>query len=46
MFYLNEESRLKMAKLITKNKIENQMQLIREHRRKNPDYDWVILNPG
>ena len=38
--YLDEESRLKIAKAIIANKIENQIQLIYEHKRKDSEYDW------
>ena len=38
--YLDEAQRLKMAKVITDNKIRNQMQVIREHKRKDSEYDW------
>ena len=39
-FYLDEEKRLSMAKVITANKIRNQMAIIREHKRKSDSYDW------
>ncbi|MBP3195941.1 MAG: CRISPR-associated endonuclease Cas1 [Butyrivibrio sp.] len=39
-FYLNETRRLGMARIIVRNKIQNQIEIIREHRRKNPEYDW------
>ena len=29
-----------MARIIVRNKIRNQIEIIREHRRKNPEYDW------
>lgn len=39
-FYLDEEKRLDMAKLIVRNKIQNQMALIRGHRWENSEHDW------
>ena len=38
--YLNEEERLRMARVIVEGKIRNQIAVIREHRRKDPEYDW------
>ena len=38
--YENDIQRLRIARTITKNKIENQIQMIRDHRRKDPGYDW------
>lgn len=39
-FYLDEERRLHMARTITQYKIRNQIALIKEHRRKDPEYNW------
>lgn len=39
-FYMNENKRLEMAKAIVRNKIRNQMALIRNHRWKDKDHDW------
>ncbi len=39
-FYLDEPRRLNMAKTIVGNKIDNQITLIKEHRRKDSDHDW------
>ena len=38
-FYMDERRRLEMAKCIVRNKIENQMAVIRQHRW-NEEYDW------
>ncbi len=39
-FYLDEKKRLDMAKLIVRNKIQNQMAIIRGHRWENSEHDW------
>ena len=39
-FYLDGDRRLSMAKTITSNKISNQMEVMKEHRRKDSGYDW------
>lgn len=39
-FYLDDGRRLAMAKTITRNKIRNQLALIREHRWTGTDFDW------
>ena len=39
-FYLDEAKRLEMAKRITHNKISNQIELLRQHKRKDTEYDW------
>ncbi len=39
-FYLDEGKRLEMAKRITENKISNQMEVMRDHRRKDAKHDW------
>ena len=39
-FYLDEEKRLEMARIIVDNKIKNQMDIIREHKRKDVEYQW------
>ncbi len=39
-FYMNEDKRLEMAKIIVRNKIRNQMALIRNHRWEDNDHDW------
>ncbi len=39
-FYLDEEKRLNMAKIIVRNKIQNQMALIRKHRWGDGGHDW------
>ena len=39
-YYLDDMRRLQMARIITANKIDNQIAVIREHRRKDLDYDW------
>lgn len=39
-FYLDENKRLEMAKVIVRNKIENQMAVIRGHRWENGGHDW------
>lgn len=39
-FYLDETRRLDMARIITRNKIQNQIELIKEHRQKDTSYDW------
>lgn len=39
-FYLNEEKRLNMARIIVRNKIQNQMALIRNHRWEDRGHDW------
>ena len=38
--YLDEARRLSMARRITENKIQNQMEVIRRHRWTESDYDW------
>ena len=38
--YLDEERRLSMARRITENKIQNQMEVIRRHRWTESEYDW------
>lgn len=38
-FYMDEKRRLEMAKSIVRNKIENQMAMIRKHHW-NKEYDW------
>lgn len=38
-FYMDEKRRLEMAKCIVRNKIENQMAMIRKHRW-HKEYDW------
>ena len=40
-YYLDERKRLEMAKIITDNKIRNQMAMIRHYRRKDIEYDWL-----
>ncbi len=40
MFYLDGERRLTMARTITANKISNQMEILKEHRRSDREYDW------
>jgi len=40
-FYLDEKRRLGMAKVITDNKICNQMALIKQYKRKDVKYDWL-----
>lgn len=42
MFFLDDTKRLQMARIITANKIGNQIELLREHRRMEPDYDWDL----
>lgn len=37
---MNEDKRLEMAKIIVRNKIRNQMALIRNHRWEDNDHDW------
>lgn len=39
-YFLDEERRLGMARSIVRNKILNQMSVIREHKRKDHYYDW------
>lgn len=39
-FYMDEEKRLEMAKRIVRNKIQNQMAVIRGHRWENSVHDW------
>ncbi|MDE5824244.1 MAG: CRISPR-associated endonuclease Cas1 [Lachnospiraceae bacterium] len=39
-FYLDEKKRLDMAKNIVRNKIQNQMSIIRGHRWENGEHDW------
>lgn len=39
-FYLDEAKRLDMAKIIVRNKIQNQMSIIRERRWEDSDHDW------
>lgn len=39
--YLDEKRRLDMAKIITNNKILNQMALVKHYRRKDAEYDWM-----
>lgn len=39
-FYMDEERRLQMARIITRNKIGNQLSLIRHHRWTGSEYDW------
>ena len=39
-FYLDEKRRLEMARIITRNKIDNQIELIKTHKRKDPEYGW------
>lgn len=39
-YYLDMEKRLDMAKTIVKNKIQNQMTVIKEHRWTGSDYEW------
>ena len=38
--YLNDSERLGIAKAIISNKIENQVAIINEHKRKDDGYDW------
>ncbi len=38
--YLDEERRLGIARDITYNKIGNQIEVIKDHKRKDRDYDW------
>ena len=40
-YYLDEDKRLWMAKIITDNKIRNQMSMISHYRRKDKEYDWM-----
>ncbi|MDO5423017.1 MAG: CRISPR-associated endonuclease Cas1 [Eubacteriales bacterium] len=39
-YYLNEEKRLSMAKVIVKNKICNQIAMLKRHRWQGSDYNW------
>lgn len=39
-YYLDEDKRLEMAKVIVKNKIQNQMAVIKAHRWENDIHDW------
>lgn len=39
-FYLDDKRRLAMARVITHNKISNQIEVLRQHRHKDKDYDW------
>lgn len=39
-YYLDEEKRLEMAKVIVGNKIKNQMAVIGAHRWESKEYDW------
>lgn len=39
-YYLDECKRLEMAKIIVRNKIQNQMSLIRSHRWEDSAHDW------
>ncbi len=40
MFYLDEDRRLQMARVVTANKISNQIEVMRAYRRKDMEYDW------
>lgn len=40
-YYLDEKRRLSMAKIITDNKIRNQMSMIKHYHRKDKEYDWM-----
>ncbi len=39
-YYLDEVRRLSMARIIAANKIQNQIEIIKEHKRKDSEYDW------
>lgn len=39
-FYMDDDRRLSMAKVITHNKISNQIEILRQHKRKDRTYDW------
>lgn len=39
-FYLDEAKRLEMSKTIVRNKIQNQMAIIRRHRWEGSEHDW------
>ena len=39
-YYLDENKRLSMAKIIIRDKIQNQIDIIKAYRRKEQEYDW------
>ena len=39
-FYLDDTRRLAMAKVIAHNKISNQIEVLRQHKGSDKDYDW------